>query len=123
MTIEIETSGDEDGCQWSWHPTPAVSTRPPVRTAADAARYERDYGQPVRIWVDNPPGERRDADGVNRRFQPLLAGGGYTTAWAAHTRGPGRRPLVVVNVSSFPDAGSLPAASDTYTPVLRARPA
>src|SRR3546814_10938990 len=30
MTIEIDTSGDEDGCQWSWPPTPAVPTRPPA---------------------------------------------------------------------------------------------
>src|SRR3546814_18442039 len=91
MTIEIETSGDEDGCQWSWHPTPAVSTRPPVRTAADAARYERDYGQPARLWVANPPGERRDAEGVKRGLQPLLEGGGGTTDWRATAPCPGVR--------------------------------
>src|SRR3546814_13568285 len=33
MTIATETSGAEDGCQWPWHPTPAVSPRPTGRRA------------------------------------------------------------------------------------------
>ncbi|WP_213979847.1 hypothetical protein [Sphingomonas sp. dw_22] len=120
MAIELETSGDEAGCAWTWHPTPAVSTRPPVRTAADAAKYEHDYGQPARIWVDNPPGERRDADGVNRWFQPLLAGGGYTTAWAEQAQAPNRRTLVISNAMSFPDSGSLETAARNVRAALAA---
>jgi len=120
IAVELETSGDEAGCTWTWHPTPAVSTRPPVRTAADAAKYERDYGQPARIWVDNPPGERRDADGINRWFQPLLAGGGYTTAWAEQVQGPGRRMLVLSNAMSFPDTGSLETAARNVRSALAA---
>src|SRR3546814_17343687 len=91
-------------------PARAVPTRPPARSAAERARCERDYGQPVRIWVDNQPGERRDADGVNRWFQPLLAGGGYTTDWAEDTRGTGRRTLAFGNVMPFPAEGQLQAA-------------
>jgi hypothetical protein len=120
MAIELETSGDEGGCAWTWHPIPAVSTRPPVRTATDAVKYERDYGQPARIWVDNPPGERRDADGVNRWFQPLLAGGGYTTAWTEQVAAPNRRMLVFSNAMSFPDTGSLEAAAHNVRAALAA---
>lgn len=110
MAIALETSGGEDAASWEWRPTPAVSTRPPVRTAEDVAKYRHDYGQAVRIWVDNPTGEQRDAGEVKRWFQPLLAGGGYTTAWTERAEGPHRRTLFISNAMSFPDTGSLETA-------------
>jgi len=121
MRIEIEPIGDEAGCTWEWHPTPAVSTRPPIRTAADQAKYQHDYGHPVRIWVDNPPGEQRDSGAVRRWFQPLLAGGGYTTAWTEQREPSGKRTLIVSNAMSFPDLASLDTSANAVRAATRGR--
>lgn len=100
--IIIEVSGTH---RWEWRPVEAISTRPPVRTEADLAVYRKNYGHEGRIWVDNPPGERQDVDGLNAYLQPLLVGGGTATVWR-ETNG----ALVISNAVSFPDTDALETA-------------
>jgi hypothetical protein len=123
LVVELMVSEGESACRWTWHPADAVSTRPPVRTEADAEKYRRDFGQPVRIWVDNPPGERHDRGDVAIHFQPLLAGGGYATAWSEKRQDKGRRTLFASIAMSFPDKGSIAAAEGAVRAAAAADPA
>lgn len=120
--ISMTTTGDEDGGAWRWQPTPAVSTRPPIRTAADQATYQKTYGRPVRIWRDNPPGHRDDAGPLARWVQPLLAGGGYTTAWQEDRDGR-ERHLYIANAMSWPALDSPARAARAIRAARAASPA
>jgi hypothetical protein len=123
LAVDLVASGEEEACRWTWHPAEAISTRPPVRNAADAAKYRRDFGQKVRIWVDNPPPERRDEGALAVHFQPLLAGGGYATAWSERQGGGGRRTLFASIAMAFPGIGSIAAAKGAVRAALAADPA
>jgi hypothetical protein len=80
--IDVNRTNGEQDADWTWHPYKAETTRDGiVRTADDAKKYEERYGNPVKIWVPNPPPELRQDGPVNLCVQELLVGGGYATAW------------------------------------------
>jgi alpha-L-fucosidase 2 len=122
IAITIAPSAGEAGAQWHWHPGTAISSRPPVRTPEDQADYRRLYGHPVRIWRDNPAGARHDRDGVAYWLQALLAGGGYTTAWAERRTSGGERTLFVANAMSWPELDSPDHAVEAVHGALAADP-
>ncbi|TCJ19567.1 alpha-L-fucosidase [Flaviaesturariibacter flavus] len=69
-----ETSGAET-VRWQWKPEPAVS--PFLTLGRDSAGK----------YPPNPPAQSGQSEGASYHLQPLLAGGGHTTAWRSISAG------------------------------------
>jgi alpha-L-fucosidase 2 len=68
--IVVSTTAGKNLFTWEWKPDPAVS--PFLTLGRDSASK----------YPANPsPKSTKDKEGINYHFQPLLVGGGFTTAW------------------------------------------
>jgi hypothetical protein len=69
ILLEIPGNIKTDSYAIEWVPEPAIS--PFLTLGRDSAeKYE-----------PNPPAEQKTSTGIHYHYQPLLAGGGFTTAW------------------------------------------
>ncbi|RZQ60286.1 glycosyl hydrolase family 95 catalytic domain-containing protein [Amycolatopsis suaedae] len=90
LLVSLRPGAGEDGAAWGFTPLPSATTR--------TIRKPPDY-------VGNPAPTLGSAGEVRYAEQPLLAGGGYTTAW--QERRIGSRRLLAATVSySHPGATS-----------------
>ncbi|WP_158889151.1 glycosyl hydrolase family 95 catalytic domain-containing protein [Amycolatopsis anabasis] len=94
LLVSTIPGAGEEPAAWSFQPLPSATTR--------TIRKPPDY-------VANPDPALGLADGVNYAEQPLLAGGGYTTAWRERRDG-SRRLLAATVAYGFPDRTSTPDA-------------
>lgn len=69
MVLKATTKGEESG--FSWEFLPELSASP---------RFKRDNEHP-KGYQPNPSPLIAEKDGIHTCYQPLLAGGGYTTVW------------------------------------------
>jgi alpha-L-fucosidase 2 len=104
--VDLEMSPGEQSAHWEWRGADAVSSRKPVRDARGQAEYEKLYGHPIRIWVDNPRPLHTRRNNIDLYVQTLLAGGAYTTAWEERVRSPSHRTLFVSSMMSWPGVES-----------------
>jgi len=68
--IVLNTTADKNQFTWEWKPDPAIS--PFLTLGRDSA--SKYPANPSAIVT-------KDEEGINYHFQPLLAGGGFTTSW------------------------------------------
>lgn len=102
ISVLARCDGGETDAAWRWHPGDPVTSRGAIRTPAEQQKYKQLYGNPVKLWVDNPAGQRQPPrSGVQLFIQPLLVGGGYATAWSEVRSGAERR-LLISTVTGFP---------------------
>ncbi len=92
---------------WTWHPSPATTSRPGYPTDQDslekfAKRYGEHYLKTLQPLVPNPEGRLSQSEGVSVWSQNLKFGGGYAVAWAADQSG-GTQTHVATIANSFPD--------------------
>ena len=93
LLVSLTPSAGEESAAWGFQPLKSATTR--------TIRKPPEY-------VPNPDPTRGTADGVSYVEQPMLAGGGYTTAWQEKRVGTGR--LLAAHVAySFP--GPTPPAT------------
>ncbi len=126
MIVDLETSGSENNCRIVWHPDEAV---PPNRSIAirKLAQTPRPAGKEAayrfyEIWAaakydPNPPFGLGKADGIDFCKQPLLEGGGTTTAWCEDRIGDGRRRFYVSIAHTYPQDISQTEAVETVNAV------
>ena len=100
--VDLKTSEGEQKCRWEWRSGEAISSRKPIRSPVDQAEYQKTYGHPVKIWVDNPPAERFRHRGVEGSLQRLCAGGAYAAAWREIVSSSDHRTLFATCVMSYP---------------------
>jgi hypothetical protein len=107
IVTEIWTSPGEAGCQWTWHPHKAETTRPGYpRQAEEIEAFAKQYGDVFRkglkLGEPNPDGRQETAGAVSVWVQDLLYGGQYATAWADVDKGGGHRMHVATITDSYP---------------------
>lgn len=103
IDLRVRCEAGEMDAAWRWQPGEPVTSRGAIRTAAQQQQYEQLYGNPVKLWVDNPPGQQQPLrSGVSLFVQSLLVGGGYATAWCEAGSGSERR-LLISTVTGFPN--------------------
>jgi alpha-L-fucosidase 2 len=90
LYVTLTPSPGEEPAAWAFQPLPSATTR--------TIRKPPEY-------VPNPAPTAGTADGVSYVEQPMLAGGGYTTAWQEKRTGT-RRVLAATVAYSFPNATS-----------------
>ncbi|QWF83687.1 glycosyl hydrolase family 95 catalytic domain-containing protein [Amycolatopsis sp. CA-230715] len=90
LLVSLEPSAGESAASWSFDPLPSSTTR--------SQRRPPDY-------VGNPAPKIAEAGGVGYAEQPMLAGGGYTTAWSERRVG-SRRLLAATIAYRFPEKTS-----------------
>jgi hypothetical protein len=86
LLVTLVPTAGEEAATWAFQPLPSATTR--------TVRKPPDY-------VPNPPPTASATQDVSWVAQPLLAGGGYTTAWR-ETRHGTRRLLAVAVAYGFP---------------------
>jgi hypothetical protein len=107
IVTEIWTSPGETGCQWTWKPHKAETTRSgypskPEEIEAFAKKYGDVYRNGLKLGEPNPDG-RLEATGAGQVWvQDLLYGGQYATAWADVDKGGGHRVHVATIADSYP---------------------
>ncbi|MFE9207363.1 glycoside hydrolase family 95-like protein [Micromonospora sp. NPDC007230] len=106
LLVSLAPSIGEETAEWTFHPLPSYTTR--------TIRRPPDY-------VGNPDPTIGIADSVHYAEQPLLAGGGYTTAWAEKRSGT-QRMLVATVAYSFPRATSTDEAVRSVRQAMTANP-
>jgi len=125
MIFELETSGSERRCRFVWHPEEAV---PPARAYAlqELAKDPKTKDPWVKRWSvpydPNPPFQSAVADGVELCHQPLLEGGGTTTAWQEVATKDGRRTLYVSVAHAYPKDTTRTEAVEAVRAALAATP-
>jgi alpha-L-fucosidase 2 len=90
LLVTLVPTAGEEAAAWAFQPLPSATTR--------TVRKPPEY-------VPNPPPTAGATQDVSWVAQPLLAGGGYTTAWRETRNGTGRL-LTVALAYSFPGATS-----------------
>jgi alpha-L-fucosidase 2 len=73
ILVETDFTGSEKDFQWEWHPD-----------TSDCPRNK--FQRPDAGYVLNPLFRLKNKGDINYCFQPMLAGGDYTTAWTAHNQ-------------------------------------
>ncbi|MEN6344376.1 MAG: glycoside hydrolase family 95-like protein [Armatimonadia bacterium] len=91
VLVDLQTTGDESECAWSWRPGLPVNPRlvyqkQPVNNPNPEAR-EETVGETL-VWI-----------------QPRTSGGEYAVAWRDVVLGPGHRLRVISLGDSFPQVG------------------
>lgn len=105
MIFDLETSGSERSCRFVWHPEDAV---PPARAHAlrELAKDPKSKDPWIKRWSvpydSNPPFQAATNHGVSLCHQPLLEGGGTTTAWQEVAGADGHRTLYVSVAHAYP---------------------
>jgi alpha-L-fucosidase 2 len=94
LLVSLSPSAGEETAAWAFHPLESATPRP--------TRKPPEY-------VPNPPPTVGTSGPTHYAEQPMLAGGGYTTAWQEKRVGT-RRLLAVVIAYSFPEATSTASA-------------
>ena len=85
--IVVNTTAGKNLFTWEWKPEPAVS--PFLTLGRDSASK----------YPANPSAQlTKDEEGTHYHFQPLLAGGGFTTAW--HTLVSGNKQLHAITITN-----------------------
>lgn len=106
LLVSLRPGGGEDALAWAFQPMPSATTR--------TVRKPPEY-------VANPDPTLGTAGDVSYAEQPLIAGGGYTTAWQERRIGT-RRLLAATVAYSFPDATSTADAVRTVRSALAGPP-
>jgi len=105
LLVTLTPTGGEEAAAWAFQPLPSATTR--------TVRKPPEY-------VPNPAPTVGTSEETFWVAQPLLAGGGYTTAWQEKRIGTSR--LLAVNVSySFPEFTSTSDAVDRVRAALSVR--
>jgi alpha-L-fucosidase 2 len=115
--VNLTPSEGEQSCRWDWRAGEAVSSRTPIRNAVQQAQYQKSYGHPVKLWVDNPAAERSQSEGVDLCVQKLLARGAYATAWKETQSSGQGRTVFASCVMSWP---GLESSQDSVSEVRSA---
>ena len=107
IVTEIWTTPGETGCQWTWNPQKAESTRggyprKPEEVEAFAKRYGDVFRKGLKLGEPNPEGRQETSGAVNVWVQDLSYGGQYATAWADVDKGGGHRVHVASIANSYP---------------------
>jgi alpha-L-fucosidase 2 len=108
--VDLRTSEGERNCRWEWNSGEAISSRKPIRNPQDQEEYQRAFGHPVKIWIDNSPAERFKRGGVEVSLQKLRVGGAYATAWKEIASSSHHRALLATCIMSYPGLQSLTGA-------------
>jgi hypothetical protein len=125
MIFEIETSGSERSCRFVWHPEEAV---PPARAHAlqELAKNPTTKDPWIKRWSvpydPNPPFQSAVDQGVELCHQPLLEGGGTTTAWQEVAAKDGRRTIYVSVAHAYPKDTTRTEAVEAVRAALAATP-
>jgi len=107
VVTEITPSAGEKGCEWSWHPAEAKTTRtgyPTNRKEIEAfAKFYGDfYADTLKLFDPNPKGRQEQHGDVSVWVQDLKVGGQYATAWTEQTAGESRT-LIASTAYGFPE--------------------
>jgi len=110
IVTEITPSIGEAGCNWTWHPAEAKSSRGNYPTKeseipAYAAKYGKQHAKTLKVFKANPAGRQEKRGDVSVWVQNLLAGGQYATAWSERTQKDTRTHIVTI-ANSYPDASA-----------------
>jgi alpha-L-fucosidase 2 len=90
ILIQIPVSTKEDSYAIEWIPEAAIS--PFLTLGRDSAeKYE-----------PNPPAIQKTSNGIHFHYQPLLAGGGFTTAWKNMASEKGQSLVITITNSATP---------------------
>jgi hypothetical protein len=106
LLVALRPSAGEEAAAWAFQPLPSATTR--------TIRKPPEY-------VPNPDPVTGSAGSVAYAEQPLLAGGGYTTAWQEKRAGT-RRLLAATVAYSHPEATATAHAVHRVRRALSARP-
>jgi len=106
LLVALAPTAGEEHASWAFRPLPSATTR--------TIRKPPEY-------VPNPDPATGASAGVSYTEQPLLAGGGYTTAWGERRSGT-RRLLAATVAYSFPEATSTADAVRRVRAALRTDP-
>ncbi len=93
ITIELTTTGQEQGFAWEWVPDISVSPRKLVGRPGTPAGY-----------LPNPPPTLSQAADIHVCTQTMSAGGEYDTAWSDTHTAPGTRRITISVGYSTQDA-------------------
>ncbi len=89
--VELQTTGEENGCRWHWRPGLPVNPR--------SVYHKEEATNP------NPPGTLDEAEGTAVWTQGRSAGGEYAVARREQELSPNRRVLWLSVGESFPEVG------------------
>ncbi len=108
IITEIEVTGEESGCSWSWVPVKAETTRggypKKKEDIADfAKRYGGHYSKTLKLYKLNPEGQLIKEGSVNCWKQDFLASGQYATAWIQLSSAESKFTHIVSITNSYPE--------------------
>ena len=123
IVTELTPTAGEKGCNWTWHPAPARTTRGGYPTDESgiegfARSYGKHYKDTLRVYQPNPPGRLEDKGGVSVWRQDLISGGQYATAWSEEVRGQSRTHIISI-ANSFPEATAAETAVSDVSRFLK----
>lgn len=110
IVTELTPTAGEQGCNWTWHPAEAKTSRSGYPTIESqivgfAKQYGAQYAGKLKVYQPNPAGRRETSGGISMWVQDLLAGGQYATAWSEQTRGDTRTHFVSI-ANSYPETNA-----------------
>ncbi len=111
LYTELETSGDETGCKWTWEPADPWPTRHGFPESEEQIpSVQKRYGSkyPTKVYDRNADPRIEERDGVNVCVQDLTHGGQHSTAWTLKETSNLQQHIICI-AKSWPDE---PAVSD-----------
>lgn len=103
--IILTRSGDEKLSSLEWHPEPALS--PFLSLGRDS----------ISKYASNPAATHTKENGIDFHYQPLLIGGGYTTAWKQVKTG-NQQTCFITIANSYPANTSRQLAKQMLSPLV-----
>lgn len=102
----LNLSEGEKGCNWTWHPAEARTTRGGYPTTESGiAKFAKQYGAhyegTLKLWQPNPTGRLEKHGETSVWIQDLLAGGQCAAAWAEQVNNATRTHIVSI-ANSYP---------------------
>jgi hypothetical protein len=124
IVTELTPTAGEQGCNWTWHPAEAKTTRPGYPTKeADIAKFANGYGnhyaETLKVYQANPAGRLENDAGISVWVQDLLVGGQYATAWGEQVHGD-TRTFIASIANSYPAATAAATAKSDVGRFLKA---
>lgn len=115
IVTELTAAGEEKPPIWTWHPYPAVTTRPGYPTDDKtrkqfAEKYGSHYEETLKPLTPNPGGRFETRGEVKVWVQDLLAGGQYATSWANKIKAGTQRQVISI-ANAYPDASAADEAA------------